>query len=624
MSRVELRLLGGFDARLDGAEMSGFESQKARALFAYLALNRERQVERRYLSGLLWSERSEVSARRNLRQALHNIRGTLGIALDLPPVFTGAQTRVQLNPELDCWIDVDVFREASGEVLHDGDRDLSALGAAARLYAGDLLAGFTLDDCPLFDDWLREEQERLRRAAIAVYQQLVVASLEGGNYRRGIDYAHRLLTIDPTSEETHRQLMRLYSGSGHHSRALSQYRHLRQLLEHELGVEPMAETTELYDRLLQARDATPEETAEQQAVGPVLPLEGRAAELRRLRAHWQEARDGHGGLTLLVGEEGIGKTRLARSFLAQVVAEGEVIVRAAGLAPPGGPPGQPIRRLVDGPSAPDKATALFIDDLQWSSQDDLEALLRLVLRISRQPVWVLACCRSGFDLSAFHRTEGNVHHLSLDRLHPRSIHAICNGLLELADAQRLARFVASWSGGSPLMITELINYLWDAGLLVCQPEGGWTLEGQLPSKPADFEALIARRLRHLPASARRLLVLAAVVGAHFDRSSLVEAGDEHPAVVDACLEVLLDRWLIRWAGSPWTASRPGPDVERWNRGHREGTFEFAHERVRLSVLATLDPRRVRELRQQVRALASGNRATGNSNPAWLDQAEERN
>ncbi len=622
MSRVELRLLGGFDARLDGADLSGFESQKSRALLAYLALNRDRQVERRLLSGLLWSERSEVSARRNLRQALHNIRTTFGTALDLPPVFTAAQTRVQLNPELDCWIDVEIFRQASGQPAAE-DGDVTELAAAARLYVGDLLAGFDLGGCPVFEEWLREEQERLRRAAVAVYQRLVATSLESANYRAGIDYAHRLLTIDPTSEQTHRELMQLYSRCGHHSRALTQYRRLHQLLESELGVEPMPETTELYQRLLAARDAPPEERPDEQAVGPVLPLEGRAAELRRLRAHWQEARDGHGGLTLLVGEEGIGKTRLARSFLAQVAAEGEVSVRATGLAPSGVPADQPIRRLLDGPAAPGTATALFVDDLQWANDDDREALLRLVQRITRQPVWVLACCRSGVDLSAFHRSEGNVHHLSLDRLHPRSIHAICSGLLDLAEARRLSHFVAEWSGGSPLVIAQLVDYLWDAGLLASRPTGGWTLDGQLPSKPPDFEALIGRRLRHLPASARRLLVLAAVLGPRFDRTTLVEAGDEHPAVVDACLELLLDRWLIRWASSAWTPNRPGPDVERWTRGHREGAFEFAHDRVRLAVLATLDPRRVRELRRQVRALASADKVTVHSTPPRLDKTEER-
>ena len=60
MSRFELRLLGGFDARLDGVDLNGFESQKARALLAYLALHRERPIERRLLSGLFWAERGHI------------------------------------------------------------------------------------------------------------------------------------------------------------------------------------------------------------------------------------------------------------------------------------------------------------------------------------------------------------------------------------------------------------------------------------------------------------------------------------------------------------------------------------------------------------------------------------
>ena len=602
MSRFELRLLGGFDARLDGADLIGFESQKARALLAYLALNRGRQVERRFLSGLLWSERSEVSARRNLRQALHNIRGVFGRELDLPPIFGGARNSVQINPEFECWVDVESFLQSVKEGLDEDGGDLPALAAAARIYAGDLLSGFSVEGCPVFDDWLRETQDDLKRQVIGVYRKLVSDALDSLNYRLGIDYAHRLLTFDPASEETHRQLMRLYAASGRHSRALSQYKHLQQLLQSELGVEPMPETLALYEELVEARENGGTDSADDPPVGPVLPLEGRAPELRRLRAHWQEARDGHGSLTLLVGDDGIGKTRLARSFLAQVATEGEVSIRSASLRPPeGGTAHHGVRRLVDGPTEPGKATVLFIDDLQWSSEDDSEALLRLVQRIYGQPVWVLACCRSGADLSPLHRTEGTVQHLALDRLHARAIHAICNGLLNLADAQRLSRFLGSWSGGSPLAIAEMIHYLWDVDALVAEPNGGWTLGAELPRRPGDFESLIRRRVRLLPTSARRLLVLAALIGARFDRTSLVEAGDEHPAVVDACLEVLIDRWLIRWADAPWTRDRPGSDIERWNRGQRVGSFEFAHERVRWAVVSTLAPERARELRRQLKS-----------------------
>ncbi len=604
MSRFELRLLGGFDARLDGIDLNGFESQKARALLAYLALQKERPVERRLLAGLFWSERSEVSARRNLRQALHNIRGVFSKALDLPPVFSGTRTTVQLHPEFECWVDVEAFRKSVDDGLAEDD-DVSTLAAAARLYAGDLLAGFTLEGCPVFDEWLSEEQGELRRRVVAAYRKLVRDALESGNHRLGIDYAHRLLTFDPASEEAHRELMRLYSASGRYSRALSQYKHLQELLATELGVEPMPETVALYEELLEERTNGAGDPYEESPVGPVLPLEGRAAELRRLRVHWQEARDGHGSLTLLVGDDGIGKTRLARSFLAQIASEGDVAIRSVHLTPPGGESAtHAVRRLVDGPTEAGKATALFIDDLQWCSEDDSEALLRLVQRIYGQPVWVLACCRSGADLSPLHRTEGTVQHLALDRLHSRAVHSICNGLLDLADAQRLSRYVASWSGGSPLAIAELIHYLWDVGALVAQPNGGWTLDRDLPRRPADFGALVQERLSLLPRSARRLLVLAAVMGARFDRAALVEAEEEHPAVVDACLEVLFDRWLIRWADAPWSRDRPAPDVERWNRGHREGAFEFAHERLRWAVLSTLDPGRARAIRRQLRALRS--------------------
>ena len=67
MKRLEIRLLGGFEVRRDGEVVSGFESQKARALLAYLALQAGERVPRERLASLLWSERPDDSARRNLR-----------------------------------------------------------------------------------------------------------------------------------------------------------------------------------------------------------------------------------------------------------------------------------------------------------------------------------------------------------------------------------------------------------------------------------------------------------------------------------------------------------------------------------------------------------------------------
>ena len=70
MPQLVLRLLGPFQAMLDERPITGIESNKVRALLAYLAVEADRPHSRDELIGLLWPEQPDVTARANLRQAL--------------------------------------------------------------------------------------------------------------------------------------------------------------------------------------------------------------------------------------------------------------------------------------------------------------------------------------------------------------------------------------------------------------------------------------------------------------------------------------------------------------------------------------------------------------------------
>ena len=73
---IEIRLLGQFSVRWDGAAVE-MASRPAQSLFAYLLLNAEVAHRRERLAGLLWPDSSEENARRNLRQALWQVRRAL-------------------------------------------------------------------------------------------------------------------------------------------------------------------------------------------------------------------------------------------------------------------------------------------------------------------------------------------------------------------------------------------------------------------------------------------------------------------------------------------------------------------------------------------------------------------
>ena len=77
MARLHLFLFGGFSVSLDDQPVTGFESDKVRALLAYLATEGDRPQRRETLAALLWPELPEHRARHNLRQALFNLRNVI-------------------------------------------------------------------------------------------------------------------------------------------------------------------------------------------------------------------------------------------------------------------------------------------------------------------------------------------------------------------------------------------------------------------------------------------------------------------------------------------------------------------------------------------------------------------
>ncbi|HEX9800754.1 MAG TPA: AAA family ATPase [Thermoanaerobaculia bacterium] len=312
---LRLSLLGGFEVWSAGQPLRGFESQKVRALLAYLALHRGRAFPRDRLAAMFWGDRDEEAARRNLRQALYNLKSTLpGDGAARPHLLVDAQS-VRFAGDSDAWIDVEAFEQAVGRPAARGATPPSDLAGGVQLYHGDLLAGFQVRDCPEFEEWLLTEQERLREAALEALRQLVAGYLARGDHRLGVQHARRLVAMDPLSEVAHRQLLRLYDLAGQRNRAVAHFAGLRALLRRELGVEPLAETRALHEAILSEALREQGAASPAPAQGPIVPLVERESAYEQLAECWQAVVEGGFRITLVTGEEGIGKTRLARTFL---------------------------------------------------------------------------------------------------------------------------------------------------------------------------------------------------------------------------------------------------------------------------------------------------------------------
>jgi predicted ATPase/DNA-binding SARP family transcriptional activator len=324
MTALKLALLGSPHITVGGKSIV-VESRKALALLFYLAITKQRQG-RDLLATLFWPEQEQSRARASLRQALWLLRNA-----GLEPWLVVDQDALALQGEY--WCDVHLFQAAIS-----ADR----IDEALALYRDDLLAGFSLRDCPEFDQWHFLHADELRRQLAHALERGVLRCSEEGEYEKGLEYARRWLALDPLHEPAHRHLMRLYAYAGQHAAALRQYEECVRLLEDELGVTPEEETNELYQaiktrQIAPAVKARPEMSAAAKSANtPALstavnqispaphvatassphnnlplhltPFVGREAEIDELV---KIIADPECRLVSIIGPGGIGKTRLA-------------------------------------------------------------------------------------------------------------------------------------------------------------------------------------------------------------------------------------------------------------------------------------------------------------------------
>jgi WD40 repeat protein/DNA-binding SARP family transcriptional activator len=401
MPDASLTVLGAFALSIGGQPVRGFPTEKARALLAYLALEGERPHTRALLAALLWPDISETAALTNLRNTASRLRSTLDAAA--PGLATALLISTRQSFQLDAallHVDGVTFERLLAETaahphtaLHACDACLERLAEAVGLYRGELLAGFGLADAPAFEEWLVLRREVLRRQFTDALQALASAHEQRGDYERAHKNATRLLSEDPYREEAHRQVMRLLALRGLPHQALAQYAACQRLLQNELGVEPDAQTTALFEQIKRGKE-TRDTRADVSASGAAFPIANRASSplVSPSLQDWGEmpAVDMFAGrapeqatlarwlvdercrLIVVLGIGGVGKTTLAAwSARANALHFGAVIWRSLLNAPP---PVELLRDLLQTLGA-DSAHAL---------PDNLDALVRLLLALLRE------------------------------------------------------------------------------------------------------------------------------------------------------------------------------------------------------------------------------------------------
>lgn len=243
MERLQFRLLGFPEFRLDGRPVE-LALRKAAALLIYLA-EAGGPVAREVAAALLWPEADAEAARARLRRTLYKIRVAYG-----GQVITASATSLAVRAPLLVSADSRAFEYACNAGLLD---------AAVDLYTGDYLAGFSLPDCPEFEEWAFFRREALRSRLVQALERLVEAGIAGGEPRAAVVHATRLAALDPLSESAHRHLIRAHLAAGDRAAAERQLEACARLLRDEFGMAPDPATLALVHG--PGRDGAPEAPA---------------------------------------------------------------------------------------------------------------------------------------------------------------------------------------------------------------------------------------------------------------------------------------------------------------------------------------------------------------------------
>jgi DNA-binding SARP family transcriptional activator len=638
---VKFSLLGPLEVRDSGGQPVDLGSRRQRALLALLLLDANRVVALDRLIDGLWGEAAPPKAAASIQSYVSNLRRVL--EPDRPP-RSPARMLVSRVPgyalvidrdQLDVLAFEDLVASARAASAADPHRALAELDDALALWRGAALAEFA------DDPFATGELARLEERRAAAEEDRIDVLLRLGQLDAAIADLGRLVEQQPLRERRQRQLVTALYLSGRQTDALDAHRRHVAHLADEFGLDPSPEFLALRDAVLRheialepappppARAARPYETAP----APAVELIGRDEELARFDELLDVTLRGSGGIILVSGEPGIGKTRLLEAMLERAAGRGMLtalgrcyeggaapafwpFVEAAralhanaddGLAeltgrllaavqPERADLGgaeqvaavmQPASRFLvaDEVTAALKAIAeqcpvmIGLDDVYGADPDSLEALVRLGAMLPGVPALVVATLRTA-DLPADHPLAAALGELSripdVERIDPRP--------LDVEETRRLlsresfaetdldtASRIHRRTDGNPFFTVEMARLL--------------RSDQSDPDReiPAGVRDVLRLRLGRLPEATQAVLRVAAVYGRTFplDVVAAVQRAAESEALDH--LEVALASQLV------------GED-------RRTGDYRFTHVLVQQAIADTMTALRRSHLHAAVAAV----------------------
>lgn len=557
---MRYRLLGSmtaYDAN-GSLRLGGF---RQRTVLAILLMSTDRTVDIDALTEQVWDGSPPPKPIASLRAYVANLRRLLADDQRTDRLVTdGRGYRLQLGSDE---IDAQVF-EAK---VDEGKRSLAAGDASAAGRALDEALGLWRGT-PFgeFRDlsFCHNEIHRLEALRTDAVSARYEAELLQGRNAELIPGLEAEVGANPLREQLWAQLMLAMYRAGMRADALAAYRRLEAILADELGVRPGAQLDRLAAEIRDESptlDWTPPAVRTASANQQVRPIYGRDRELIRLRRLLSAAADGRGGVAVVLGESGVGKTELAieATHLAAELGMISVLAGHAGgvRTPPMWAWAQVLRglRQHDGRAYPDtsvpavpsidseptaskapagfaliegmatsvveavarRPTVIVLDDLHRADKNTRDVLELLATFVVGLPILILATWQEGgmnrplrereFD-RLVSRSEMSL--VPIRGISPEATAELIENVSGVTPSREFADAVEARTCGNPYYIKELTRFLHEKGHL---DETTRVITGE--DVPDAVSGVIRYRMAGLPRTTRSALSVAAMLGTEF-------------------------------------------------------------------------------------------------------------
>jgi DNA-binding SARP family transcriptional activator len=315
---------------LMGEEPVPLGGVKERCLLAALAVRCGEAVSAASLVDALWGDDPPRTAAKTLQNYVLRVRRALARAKGPAIVTLPDGYRLQAAPAA-------VDAGLADHLIGEGRRQMAAgevagaarlLRQALELWRGPALAEFA--DRP----FAAAEALRLEELRESALEDLFDAELALGRHHEVIGGLEALVASGPLRERRWGQLMVALYRDGRQAEALDAFARLRQILRQDLGVDPGAELRRAHEAILRQSPELAWRPRQRPGQMAGRGYFGRVREMSRLLARFDDAAAGRGGVVLLAGEPGIGKSHALRQLADE--ARGRSAVVLAGRCAEGG------------------------------------------------------------------------------------------------------------------------------------------------------------------------------------------------------------------------------------------------------------------------------------------------